>query len=132
MKANLINKTIEMSKSEANKAGKINSAEFNELNTLRSMYPAFEIVIKTSSTKKKSDYKGLTYSYMEMYITAHDDENKSIMEEYKTLRGISDEAQEVLAESLSYKKIKEWFLNKYPAIAEFHEKRESLLKNKAA
>ena len=65
MNANLINKTIEMSKTEANKAGKINTAEFNELNTLRSIHPTFEIVIKASSAKKKSEYKGLTYEYME-------------------------------------------------------------------
>ena len=108
MKANIFNKTIEMSKTEANKAGRINSAEFNELNTLRSIHPTFEIVIKASSTKKKSEYKGLTYEYMEKYIESHDDEDKSIMAEYEMLRGRSDEAQELLAESFSYKEIKEW------------------------
>lgn len=132
MKANLMNKTIEMSKTEANKAGRINSNEFNELNTLRTIYPTFEIVIKTSSTKKKSEYKGLTYEYMEKYIKAHDNAEMSIMAEYEMLRGLTDEAQEALAESFSYKEIKEWFLNTFPAIAKFHEKREALLNTKAA
>ena len=59
-------KKIEMSKTEAKAAGKINSEKFNELNTLRTMYPNFEIEIKASAAKKKSDYKGLTYDYMEM------------------------------------------------------------------
>ena len=127
MKANLINKTIEMTKTEANKAGRINSNEFKELNTLRNLYPTFEIVIKTSSTKKKSEYKGLTYDYMEKYIAAHDDENKSIMTEYEMLRGKSDEAVEALAESMSYKEMREWFMKKFPAIAEFHKKREAAL-----
>ena len=45
MNANLMTKKIEMSKTEAKAAGKINSEKFNELNTLRSMYPTFEIEI---------------------------------------------------------------------------------------
>jgi len=132
MNANLMTKKIEMSKTEAKAAGKINTEKFHELNTLRAIHPTFEIEIKTSSTKKKSDYKGLTYEYMIKYITSHDDEKKSIMAEYQMLRGTSDEAQEVQADSASYKEIREWFLNKFPAIAEFHKKRATLLTPKAA
>ena len=127
MFANLITKKIEMSKTEAKAAGKLNSEKFNELHTLRTMYPTFEIEIKASSAKKKTDYKGLTYDYMTKYIEAHDDEEKSIMAEFEMLRATSDEAKEVLAESASYKEIKEWFLKKFPAIAKFHEKREAAL-----
>ena len=127
MFANLITKKIEMSKTEAKAAGKLNSEKFNELHTLRTMYPAFEIEIKASSAKKKTDYKGLTYDYMMKYIEAHDDEEKSIMAEFEMLRATSDEAKEALAESASYKEIKEWFLKKFPAIAKFHEKREAAL-----
>ena len=122
-------KKIEMSKTEAKAAGKINSEKFNELHTLRTMYPTFEIVIKASAAKKstKENYKGLTYEYMEKYIAAHDDEKKSIMAEYEMMRGTSEEAKEALADSASYKEIKEWFLKKFPAIAEFHKKRETAL-----
>ena len=127
MNANLITKKIEMSKTEAKAAGKINSEKFNELNTLRTMYPAFEIEIKASAAKKKSDYKGLTYGYMAKYIASHDDDEQSIMAEFEMLRGTSTEAQEALADSASYKEIKEWFLKKFPAIAEFHEARAKLL-----
>lgn len=127
MFANLITKKIEMSKTEAKAAGKLNSEKFNELHTLRTMYPTFEIEIKASSAKKKTDYKGLTYDYMTKYIEAHDDEEKSIMAEFEMLRATSDEAKEALAESASYKEIKEWFLKKFPAIAKFHEKREAAL-----
>ena len=76
MNANLMTKKIEMTKTEAKAAGKINSEKFNELHTLRTMYPTFEIVIKASAAKKstKENYKGLTYEYMEKYIPAHDDE----------------------------------------------------------
>ena len=130
MNANLITKKIEMSKTEAKAAGKINSEKFNELHTLRTMYPTFEIEIKASTAKKKTtkeNYKGLTYDYMAKYITAHDDEQKSIMAKFEMLRGTSAEAQEALADSASYKEIKEWFLKQFPAIAEFHKKREAAL-----
>ena len=49
------------------------------------------------------------------------------MAEYEMLRGLSQEAQETLAEPCSYNEMKEWFLTKFPAIAEFHKKREMLL-----
>lgn len=128
MNANLFTKKIEMTKSEAKAAGKIDSAEFNMLKTLRTEYPAFDIEIKIRNTaKKKSDYKGMTYDYMESYISSHDDENKSIMAEFKMLRGMSDEAEAACQEAVPYTKIKQWFLSKYPAIVEFHEKRKSLL-----
>ena len=120
-------KKIEMSKTEAKAAGKINSEKFNELNTLRTMYPTFEIEIKASAAKKKSDSKGLTYGYMAKYIASHDDDEQSIMAEFEMLRGTSEEAKEALADSASYKEIKEWFLKKFPAIAEFHKKRETAL-----
>ena len=120
-------KKIEMSKTEAKAAGKINSEKFNELNTLRTMYPTFEIEIKASAAKKKSDYKGLTYGYMAKYIASHDDDEQSIMAEFEMLRGISAEAKEALADSASYMEIKEWFLKQFPAIAEFHKKREAAL-----
>lgn len=127
MNANLFSCKIEMTKTEAKAAGKINSEKFNELNTLRTMYPNFEIEIKASAAKKKSNYKGLTYGYMAKYIASHDDDDKSIMAEFEMLRGTSTEAQEALADSASYKEIKEWFLKKFPAIAEFHKKREAAL-----
>ena len=43
------------------------------------------------------------------------------------MRGATDEAKEVLADSLTYTEIKNWFLNKYSAINEFHEKRAAAL-----
>jgi hypothetical protein len=69
---------------------------------------------------------------MEKYIEKHDDDDKSIMAEYKMLRGLTDEAEEVLAESFTYLEMKDWFLKKFPAIASFHEARAKLLENNAA
>ena len=124
---------IEMSKKEAKAAAKFGSVEYKDLQAARKDYPNFKVVTVTrKSTAKKNPFKGLTYEYMEMYIEKHDDDDKSIMAEYKMLRGLTDEAEEVLAESFTYPEMKDWFLKKFPAIASFHEARAKLLENNAA
>lgn len=128
MKINHKNQTIEMSKKFAKAAEKFGSKEYKQLREARSDYPDFKVVtVSRKASGQKESYKGLTYSYMEHYIKNHDDEKKSIMAEYEMLRGMSAEAQEVLAETCSYIEMKAWFLKKFPAIAEFHKKREMLL-----
>ena len=120
--------TIELSKKEAKAAAKFGTAEYKNLQEARRDYPTFSV--KTVSQKpaaKKNTYKGLTYEYMELYIQKHDDEEKSIMAEYMMLRGMTDEAEEALAESFTYLEMKDWFLAKFPAIASFHEARAKLL-----
>ena len=127
MNANYEKNVIEMTAKEAKAAGKIGTQEFKDLQTLRSMNPTFAIVIvKPSRSKKKDNMKGLTYEYMEKYIAGHDADG-SIKKEYDDLRAISDEAKESCADAASYGEIKKWFLNKYPAIAAFHKKRDELL-----
>ena len=119
---------IELTKKEATAAAKFGTREYKMLQEARKDYPGFKVVtITRKSTAKKESYKGLTYGYMETYIQKHDDDEKSIMAEYMMLRGLSEEAEEALAESFTYQEMKEWFLKKFPAIAEFHKKREALL-----
>ena len=119
---------IELSKKEAAAAAKFGSDEYKALQEARKDYPGFKVVtITRKSTAKKESYKGLTYAYMETYIQKHDDDDQSIMAEYKMLRGLTEEAEEALAVSFTYLEMKDWFLKKFPAIAEFHKKRESLL-----
>lgn len=67
MNANLITKKIEMSKSEAKEAGKLNSEKFHELRQYMEMYPGYEIQIKAPA-KHKVELRGLTYEYMRTYI----------------------------------------------------------------
>ena len=119
---------IEMTKKFANAAKKFGTVEYKQLQEARKDYPTFKVVTVSRKTPaKKETYKGLTYEYMELYIVKHDDEEQSIMAEYKMLRGTSEEAIEALAESLTYQEMREWFLNKFPAIAEFHRKRAELI-----
>ena len=68
---------------------------------------------------------------MEKYIKAHDNEESTILAEYNDLRAKSEEAIELGAESASYMEIKDWFLKKFPAIVDFHKKREAILANTA-
>ena len=119
---------IELSKKEAAAAAKFGTREYKTLQEARKDYPGFKVVtITRKSTAKKESYKGLTYGYMETYIQKHDDDEKSIMAEYMMLRGLSEEAEEALAESFTYQEMKEWFLAKYPAINKFHETRAKAL-----
>ena len=122
------NRSIEMSKKFAKAACKFGTDEYNDLQIARRDYPGFKVVtITRQAPAKKDSYKGLTYEYMEKYIKAHDDENESIMNEYMDMRGLSDDAKAALADPLSYYEVKCWFLKKFPAIAEFHKKREDAL-----
>ena len=119
---------IEMTKKFAAAAARYGTKEYRALQEVRRDYPNYKVVtVSRKSSVQKETYKGLTYSYMESYIKAHDDESESIMAEYEMLRGLSQEAQEALAEPCSYIEMKDWFLKKFPAIAEFHKKREALL-----
>ena len=121
--------TIEMTKKFAKAAEKFGSEEYRNLQEARRDNPTFRVVIVSRKTATKKDsYKGLTYEYMETYINTHDDAENSIMAEYEMLRGISQAAKDALAEPCSYNEIKNWFLKTYPAIAEFHKRREELVR----
>ena len=127
MTINYSSRTIQMTKKFAKAAEKFGSDEYKNLQEARRDNPTFKVVIVARKAAEKKDiYKGLTYSYMEKYINAHDDAEEK-MKEYKNLRGLSDEAKEALAEPCSYNEMRTWFLNAYPVIAKFHEDRAKLL-----
>jgi hypothetical protein len=128
MTINYTSMTIEMTKAESKAAGKFGTDAYKDLIAALQQFPNYKILVVTrAATKKSSDYKGLTYDYMEKYIQAHDNEEKSIMAKYMDLRGESEEAKDALADSCSYKEIKKWFLEQFPAIKQFHEKRSEML-----
>ena len=121
MTINFKNNTIEMTKTESKSASKFGSEAYRQLQEARRDYPTYTVVIKTTS-KKSNEFKGFTYEYMEDYISKHDDDAHSIMKEYNERRCKSDEAKEALATSKTYKEMREWFLEKYPAVAAYHKK----------
>ena len=118
--------SLVLTKSFAAKAAIFGSDEYKMLQEARRDYPGYKVTV--GKTKEaKNIYAGLDYAYMEKYIAAHDDAEKSIMAEYLMLRGMTDEAEEALAESFTYLEMKDWFLKKVPAIAAFHDARAKLL-----
>lgn len=130
MKANLINRTIEMTKNEAKTAGRITSDTYKELRQYQEAYPNFTIAI-VATPKRKSQYKGLDYNFMEKYIEKCNKEDKEIiMNDFNTLRGKDENT-----ESASYLDVRDWFLKKFPEIkAEKEEQRkkiETILKSVA-
>ena len=129
LNVNMKNRTIEMTKKFAAASSKFGTEVYKTLQEVRRDYPSYKVVTITRKASKSdsSAFKGLTYEYMEKYIAGHDDEEKSIMLEYMMLRGESEEAEEAFAESASYQEIKDWFLDTFPAIAEFHKKREKMI-----
>ena len=131
MNANFVTKVIEMSKAEAKAAGKVNSNEFAELNTLRAAYPNFRIVIRAS--KSKDSMKGLDAHYMERYIKAHDDAENTILKEFYTLRGLDENgAKKDLAQAVSYGELKMWFLATYPEVEKMNEAVNTILEQAKA
>ena len=134
LKVNHETRTIEMNKTFADKASRFGSEEYNALMLAREQNPGYTVKVVTRKTTKsdKPSFKGLTYEYMEKYIVAHDDEEKSIMGEYKMLTATCDGAEEMLLEAVSYHEIKDWFFDTFPEIKQFHEMRAALLTKNAA
>lgn len=122
------NNTIEMTKKFYNESCKFGTDEYKTLQEVRRDYPGYKpVVAKTKKSGTGDAFKGLNYEYMELYIMKHDDEEKSIMATFKMLRAEDDLSKSMDAESKSYLTIRDWFLEQYPAVREFHEKREQVV-----
>ena len=120
MNANLMTKKIEMTKSEAKEAGKLNTEKFHELRQYMKMYPDFEVQIKAPA-KRKVELKGLDYKYMRAYILKHD---ASKMETFKTLIAQDKKDKVEGAEHLEaagYLDVRAWFLTTFPEIKQTRE-----------
>ena len=77
-------------------------------------YPEYKVMTRRIKTKPgKQTYKGLTFDYMEKYILTHDLNAKEALCEFSEMKFLAD------CHKNGYPIIKQWFLNKYPEIAEF-------------
>ena len=123
--------SLVLTKSFAAKAAIFGTDEYKMLQEARRDYPGYKVTV--GKTKEaKNIYAGLDYAYMEKYIEAHDDEEKTIMAEYQMLRGESEEAKAIHARSASFLEIRSWFLKTFPEIEAFYTKRAALLTKPAA
>ena len=87
------------------------------------IYPGFTIDIKAPA-KRKVEFRGLDYKYMKAYIAAHDDDDGTIMAEFRELIAQDKKDKVEGAEHLeaaSYFEVRDWFLAKFPKIKEYKE-----------
>ena len=119
LKVNHQMRTIEMTKTFADKASRFGSDEYNTLMLAREQNPGYSVKVVTRKTTKsdKPSFKGLTYEYMEKYILAHGDAEtvKKNYEEFNEMLLIS----RCHSKQFRYPVIKSWFLKQYPEIAKF-------------
>ena len=127
MKAIIAKKVIEMNKAEAKAAGTYGTAEFEELANLRKEFPHFRIVTKAS--KSKDNMKGLDTKFMEKYIKEHDDEDKTMLKEFYSLRGMDENGKKKqFAQAVPYGILKQWFLTYFPEVADMNNTIDEILK----
>jgi hypothetical protein len=94
------------------------SPEYEHLQKVRRDYPTYRAIRKTiKKNPKKETYAGLTYKYMEDYIVTHEtaETRMAVLDEFKELILIS----KCHSKGERYHVIKNWFLDKYPAVKEF-------------
>lgn len=122
MFANLMEKKIEMTKTEAAKAGKIGTEKYEELCTLMNRFPTFEIHIVKTNTKSADHLKGLTYEFMENYIKEHKEE--LLTEFYKLCCKDENGKKLDFGIKLSYGEVRMWFLEQFPEIENFDNRKK--------
>ena len=125
---NTKNFAIEMTKAFEKASSVIGSEEYTLLQQARRDYPSYKVVT-VARKEKTSGTSGLTFEFMELYIEQHDDEEQSIMAEFKALRATDDESKALGMKGESYLMIRAWFLNTYPEVENAAAKREKLLKD---
>lgn len=94
------------------------SDEYALLQKVRMENPTFSVRRRQiKSNPKKDTYKGLTYPYMEYYISTHEPEDKvdAVLAHFEELKLIS----QCHGKRLRYPTIKKWFLARYPEVAQF-------------
>ena len=101
------------------------SPEFKKLCEIVERFPKYKVTIKEiKKNSHKESYKGLNYSYMERYISIKG--TRSDRQEYDDMRLLSE------CHSKRFPVIKQWFLQKYPEVAEYGAKEEFLTDIKCA
>ena len=109
---------IVMDRTFAKNAENTMSNEYAHLQNVRRDYPTYTVVRHTiKKNTSKETYKGLTYEFMEYYISKYEPEatRKTVQKEFEDLIEIS----KCHAKGRRYPTIKKWFLDKYPAVVLF-------------
>ena len=127
MKINHFNKTIELTKAEANKAGKYGTEAYDQLIEVQHNFPEYRLEIVKAKVKTNDGLKGLTFDYMESYIKKNGNEEQETA--FADLRNAGDVMG---VSSVSYGQIKKWFLEQFPEIMAYSQRIDSILKRNVA
>ena len=106
MKIKFEAKTIEISKTFADRASHFGSMEYAELRSATNDLPDFNVVVKSTPKRRRTFAKGLTYDFMATYIASTPD--GSALNEFLAIRNMC-----------SYADVKKWFVAKFPEAQEF-------------
>jgi len=118
LKIDRVKGLIIMDKTFAKLSENTRSEEYAHLQQVRQDYPTYTVVTRQiKKNPNKVTYKGLTYEYMFDYIMKY--------EPVETRRDVLTELDDMIfiskchSQARRYPVIKNWFLEKYPEIAEF-------------
>lgn len=130
---NAANNTIELSKKFAKAACQYGTEEYRMLQEVRRDYPGFKVVevSRKNSKSNKNTFKGLTYEYMEAYISTHDEDGAK-MRKFAILTGSKKSEDTKVMKAASYQQVKNWFLAEFEEIQKCCQTREELLSRKTA
>jgi hypothetical protein len=106
-----------MSQKFERRATNAESSEYALLQSVMAQYPKYALcsgVIKKKENKES--YKGLTYTYMEDYISMKGSD--ADREEYQQMRLLAQ------CHTVRYPAIKAWFLEKYPEVKQYGAQKE--------
>lgn len=113
LKIDMVNSAIVMDRTFARKCVIVGSAEYEKLQVARQNYPTYRVMRREiKKNPSKECYRGLTYAYMEKYISTHSI-GTEIMNKYNELRLRTE------CHSVRYPHIKKWFLEQFPEVNEF-------------
>ena len=107
-------KAVVVSKEYYKKASVVGTEEYYELIEIQKNFRNFKIIIQTA--KKNSTFKHLSLKFMEDYIRNHDDEENSIMRNFKILRG--EEFADGKLGAVSFFELKEYIPHSSPVFAD--------------
>ena len=97
----------------------ITSIEYAKLCEVVQMFPEYEVSVKSiKKNPHKEAYKGLTYEYMERYISVKG--AITDRQEYDNMRLLAE------CHSKRFPVLKQWFLRKFPEVEKYGAKEEFL------
>ncbi len=120
IKVDHTNKRIVIGKAFNKKQSDTGSLEYAKLCEVVQIFPKYKVTVKEiKKNPHKESYKGLTYDYMERYISVKG--TRVDRQEYNDMRLLAE------CHSKRFPVIKQWFLKKYPEVEKYGAKEEFLI-----